>query len=310
MLIASPWYVRNMVEPGDPVYPVISALSGNDDARWAVERIKRDVLASGLSLAGLNELVVGLMKDPGKFGAGAQPGMLLPLGAALLLVGAVCVPKLRPWILAVMAYVVVWLSQSSVIRYMYPIFPFCALGVSWAVSALVNRFRPPVLVTTAVLLLAIVPMWHSVRILAVLCGAQDIAAIFTGTLSKEEYLSRRLAYYPAARWLNSHVPSDSHKYYLGETRLLYLDRPVSLSSTYDHNKIANLLSPNAPPFLAQLKNRGITHIMIHGREIERLSGSDDYLPISSDAEQRLRASLAGCRIVFARSGVQICELPL
>lgn len=309
ILMASPWYVRNMVEAGDPVYPVISAWSGNSDARWAVERIKRDVPETGLSLAGFNELVAGLLRNPGRFGAGAQPGVVLPLGAALLLVGAVRVPKLRPWALAVVAYVVVWLSQSSVIRYVYPIFPFCALGVSWVVSALINRFKRPVLVTTAVSLLAIAPMWQSWQNLDALYGARDIAALFTGSLSKDEYLSRRLAYYPAAQWLNSHVPPDSHIYYLGETRLLYVDRPVSLSSAYDHNEIGNLLSPSAPPFLDQLKDRGITHIMIHGREIERLRGSYDYLPISYEAEQELRASLGGCRIVFARSGVQLCELP-
>jgi hypothetical protein len=96
---------------------------------------------------------------------------------------------------------------------------------------------------------------------------------------------------------------------LGETRLLYLDRPVSMSSAYNHNDIANILALNAPPFFAQLKNRGITHIMIHGQEIERLRGSYDYLPISADAEQQLRIALSGCRIVFAKSGVQVCELP-
>lgn len=309
LLLASPWYVRNMMATGDPVYPVLSAQLGNEDAQWAVERIKRDVPATGLSFTSLNELVVGVINNPGRFGAGAEPGLLVPLGAGLLFAGAACSPLLRPWALAVAVYGVLWMSQSSVIRYLYPIFPFCALGVAWAASALFGRIRRPTLVMAMIALLALAPMVQSVRILDALYSAQDIAALFTGTLSNDEYLTRRLAYYPAAQWLNNHASSDSHVYYLGETRLLYLDRPVTMSSAYDHNKIADLLAPDAPPFLAQLKDRGVTHIMIHGREIERLRGSYDYLPISTDAEHQLRASLAGCRIVFAKSGVQVCELP-
>ncbi|WP_455371234.1 phospholipid carrier-dependent glycosyltransferase [Petrachloros mirabilis] len=309
MLIASPWYVRNVMATGDPVYPVLSAHLGNEDAQWAVERIKRDVPATGLSFASLNDLVVGLVNNPGRFGAGAEPGLLIPLGVGLLFTGALWIPLLRPWALAVAVYGVLWLSQSSVLRYLYPIFPFCALGVAWAASALFDRIRRPTLVMAMIALLALVPMLQSVRILDALYGAQDIAALFSGTVSKDEYLTRRLAYYPAAQWLNNHASSDSHVYYLGETRLLYLDRPVTMSSAYDHNEIADLLAPNSPPLLAQLKDRGVTHIMIHGREIERLRGSYDYLPISTDAEHQLRVSLAGCRIVFAKSGVQVCELP-
>ncbi|WP_455378200.1 hypothetical protein, partial [Petrachloros mirabilis] len=163
--------------------------------------------------------------------------------------------------------------------------------------------------TMAIGLLAMVPMWQSVRILDTLYGTQDVLALFTGALSKDDYLTRRLAYYPAAQWLNNHAPPDGHVYYLGETRLLYLDRLVSMSSAYDHNEIASLLAPDAPPLFTQLKNRGISHIMIHGREIERLRSSYEYLPISADAERQLRQALAGCRIVFAKSGVQVCELP-
>jgi hypothetical protein len=97
--------------------------------------------------------------------------------------------------------------------------------------------------------------------------------------------------------------------YLGETRLLYLDRPVRFSSAYDITELARLLDPDAPPLFQQLRSQGITHILINGREIDRLRASYDYLPISPDAERRLKSALHDCRIVFRQSGVQICELP-
>lgn len=309
VLIASPWYVRNMLATGDPVYPVLSALMGNEEARWAVERLQRDVPAVGLSVSAIGELITGLLNNPGRFGAGAEPGVLVPLGLGAVLAASWRVPVLRPWAVAIVAYVVVWLSQSSVIRYIYPIFPFCALGVAYIVSGVTNWIRRSAPIHAVLVMLALLPIGQSIRTLDSLYGASDVAAMFTGTLSKDEYLSRRLAYYPAAQWINTHTPSDSHVYYLGETRLLYLNRSVSMSSAYDHNEIGALLAAAAPSFITHLKNRGVTHIVINGREIERLRSSYDYLAISVGAERELRVALAACRIVFAKSGVQVCELP-
>jgi len=309
VVVASPWYLRNVLATGDPLYPVLSGVWGDEDARWAVERIKRDVPATGLSWSSLEDLTTGLVMNPGKFGAGSEPGLLLPIGLVALMLGAIRSPSLRPWAVVVTAYSVVWLSQSSVIRYLYPIFPFCALGVAWVVSTLPDQARRSVPAMAVVAGLAIVPMTQSARTLDGLYNAGDVAALFTGTLSHDDYLERRLAYYPAAVWLNNQAPPDGRIYYLGETRLLYLNRPVSFSSAYDHSEIAQLLAPQSPPFFDQLKSRGVTHVVIHGREIERLRRSYDYLPISGDAERRLRGTLSQCRIVFSKSGVQVCELP-
>jgi hypothetical protein len=247
--------------------------------------------------------------NPGKFGAGAEPGLLFPIGLAALILGAIRSASLRPWAIVVVAYLLVWLSQSSVMRYLYPIFPVCALGVGWVVSNLPDRLRHSVAVMALIAGLAVVPMMQSVRTLDGLYKAEDVAGLFTGALSHDDYLARRLAYYPAAVWINNQAPPDGRVYYLGETRLLYVNRPVSFSSAYDHSEIAQLLAPHALPFFDQLKSRGITHIVIHGREIERLRRSYDYLPISDDAERQLRGTLAQCRVVFSKSGVQVCELP-
>ena len=131
ILIAAPWYMRNMVSIGDPIYPVLSGILMNGDARWAVERIERDVPTAGFSWASLQELAVGLAYNSNRFGAGSEIGLLLPVGIVALLLGALRVLHLRPWAVVVAAYVTVWLMQSNVVRYLYPIFPFSALGIAW-----------------------------------------------------------------------------------------------------------------------------------------------------------------------------------
>jgi hypothetical protein len=211
--------------------------------------------------------------------------------------------------MAVVAYTAVWLGQASVARYLYPVVPFCALGVAWAAHTPVLRVCRPALLTAVLLVLALAPMSKSVQVLDALYVGKDLAGLFAGTLSRDEYLTRRLPYYPAAQWINGHAPSDARIYYLGETRLLYLNRHVSVTSAYDRNEIGRLLASDAPPFFKQLKSRGITHLLINGREIERLRASYEYLPLAVDAERRLRLALSECRVVFGQSGVQVCELP-
>jgi hypothetical protein len=309
MVVAGPWYLRNLLLTGDPIYPVLSGLLDNGNAQWAIERLRRDVPSLGLSWASLKALAVGLVHNPERFGAGAETGLLMPLGIGALLAGAWRFPLLRPWTVALAAYTGLWLSQSSVVRYLYPIFPLSALGVAWVSHSILKRWRRPPLVTAVLAILALVPLSQSIRVLDSLYIGSDVAALFSGGLSERDYLSRRLPYYPAALWLNSHTPSNARVLYLGETRLLYLDRLVNLSSAYDVGETARLLAPESPPLFNQLRNQGITHIVINGREIERLHAAYDYLSLPADAERRLRAELEECRIVFRKSGVQICELP-
>ena len=308
-LVAAPWYVRNLLVTGDPVYPVLRALAGDADASWAIDRIRRDVPASGTSLTSLTDLVTGLIDNPAKFGAGAEPGLLIPLGLLAVVAGAMRTPVLRPWAAAALVYCLMWASQSNVLRYLYPLYPFCALGIAWAGSRVWERCRRPALVAASLAVLALVPLSTSVTVLDGLYNGTDVAGLFSGSLSTDEYLARRLSYYPAAQWLNAHTPLTAHVYYLGETRLLYLDRRVSLASAYDRHEMSRLIDIEAPPLFDQLKRRGVTHLVVNGREIERLRGAYDYLPLSSDAERRLRAALSECRVVFAKSGVQVCELP-
>lgn len=257
----------------------------------------------------LQALVTDLVNHPNRFGAGAEPGLLMPLGIVALLAGALRVPLLRPWAIAVASYIPIWMAMTGVMRYLYPIFPLAALGIAWTAHKVIEHLRLPMLGTAALFMLAVVPLPQSLRILDSLYVGSDVTALFSGTLSKDDYLARRIAYYPAVQWMNTHTSLDARVLYRGETRLLYLDRPVSFSSAYDHTEIAHLLAPDAPHFFSQLRNMGITHIMINGREIERLRAGYEYLPLQVETEARLRTALADCHIVFRKSGVQICELP-
>jgi hypothetical protein len=309
LTIAAPWYVRNALLTGDPLYPAIQALMGNADAVWAVERLQRDVQTIGFTRTAPVDLVTALIHVPGRLGAGADTGILLPFGALALVIGALRHRRLRPWALAFALYVPIWMSFTGVMRYLYPLFPLCALGLAQAANLFVARWPQTRLALSLVTLLAIAPLWQSLAVLNEVYVGTDMAALLSGSLSRDDYLSRRLAYYPAAQWVNAHTASDAHVLYLGETRLLYLDRLVTFTSAYDAGHFDRLLTPKAPPLWTTLEALGVTHILINGREIDRLRGSYEYLALTADAERQLKNALHECRVLFRQSGVQLCELP-
>ncbi len=309
LVMAAPWYVRNVWLTGDPLYPAIRGLLGDADALWAVQRLQRDVATIGLTWTAPAELVSAMIHTPWRLGAGAETGILLPLGAMALLMGVLRFRDLRPWAFTLMLYLPTWMSFTGVMRYLYPVFPLCALGIARTIGHFAGQWPRIRLVPAIAVLLALAPLWQSVQVLNTVYVGPDVAAFFSGSLSRDEYLARRLAYYPAAQWLNAHTNADTRVLYLGETRLLYLERQVMLSSAYDAGHFDRLLAPGALPFWTTLQRLGVTHILIHGHEIDRLRGSYDYLTLTNDAERQLKASLQGCRIVFRQSGVQLCEIP-
>jgi hypothetical protein len=309
LTIAAPWYVRNALLTGDPLYPAIQALLGDADAAWAVERLQRDVHTIGMTWTAPVDLVTALIHTPERLGAGAETGILLPLGAAALLIGALWHQRFRPWALAFALYLPIWMSVTGVMRYLYPIFPLCALGIAEAANLFVARWHQTRLALALVTLLAIAPLGQSLAVLNEVYVGSDMAALFSGSLSRHDYLSRRLAYYQAAQWINAHTASDAHVLYLGETRLLYIDRLVTFTSAYDAGHFDRLLAPKAPLLWRTLKDLGVTHILINGREIDRLRGSYDYLALTGDAERQLKNALQECRVLFRQSGVQLCEVP-
>jgi hypothetical protein len=308
-VVAAPWYVRNAIVTGDPLYPALKGLLGNPDALWTIQRLQRDVEAIGLTWTTPVKLVGTLIQAPGRLGAGAETGVLLPLGALALLIGWLRCRELRPWAFAFGLYLPIWMNFTGVMRYLYPVFPLCALGIAWMTSLLIEYWAQRRLVLTVLTLLAVAPLWQSISVLNDVYVGTDVAALFSGSLSRDEYLARRLAYYPVAQWLNAHTDKNARVLYLGETRLLYVDRQVTLSSAYDAGHFDRLLAPDAPPLWLTLNNLGVTHLLINGGEIDRLRRSYDYLVLAADAERQLKAALQGCRIVFRRSGVQLCEIP-
>lgn len=218
-IVLSPWYGKNLLLTGNPVYP----LFGSEDAGTVLTQYRGE--AEGIPFAGylgrkdlLDESV----------------GVLLPvlLFLALFPPGEIRKRLLLP-ALVVCLYLGGALLFHPTVRYFTPVFVLAALfgGLTLESLRAVKGFR--VLVDGAVVLLLCVNLVHIVKI----CSFYEPVPPALGIESKEHYLMEGQNYYDAFGRINRAARSagerDGKVMLVGESRIFYLACPAVAGSYLD-----------------------------------------------------------------------------
>jgi hypothetical protein len=313
LAVAGPWYLRNLLVLGNPVYPALANWLGpSPTASWVLERIQRDLAPHALTPRGILELLRAQLLDPTRFGAGAELGLLLPLGLPAMLVAVVKLPRWRPFVLLFAAFWLVWLTQHTATRYLYPIMPVAAASAAWMLGRLGRHNRALRSVVAGVVLLA--ALANGVRVASKAYGfygrSGKLLRYFARQVSAEQYLAGSLDYYPMARWVREHLATDARLLFLGETRPLYYGRRVIYSSAYDRHVVQHWLEEASgyDQFEARVTAAGVTHLLIHRPELARLRQRYGYLALSEPQDKLLRELLSHCRVLHSDHGILVCEL--
>jgi hypothetical protein len=216
VLLALPWYVKNAVQTGNPLYPFYF---GGPDAE--AMKTTTDILAAyGAGHGPLDAILlpVRLLLRGGKFDRGEFLSPLFILFAPLALLA-------RGWrreAIAAWAGSLVflgwWFSASQQVRYVGPALPVLA---ALAAMGMVELARGgPVAawvvktVTAGTLALGLaITLVYVAQFVPVVVGAQ----------SREAFLTDKTSYYGADVWLNRHLPANA-RVLMEPLALLYLDR--------------------------------------------------------------------------------------
>ncbi|MCD6074811.1 MAG: hypothetical protein K0Q70_1694, partial [Rhodospirillales bacterium] len=100
---------------------------------------------------------------------------------------------------------------------------------------------------------------------------------------REQFLTRNITGYPAAAWINANLPSTA-KVFTAERQLIYhFDVPAYYGHPTDDARID--IHPGARDrgrFYAQLRNQGVTHILIRQAEtLDAESGIGQWRSLAS-----------------------------
>ena len=202
LLVALPWYVKNAILTGNPVYPLFFGGANEEADRLA--RASFEEYGHGTSPLDLVVLPFRLLGDAEAFDRGefASP---LPLLFAPLALLAPRGRRVAAVVLALCAaYGLAWFVGSQHARFLLPLLPPLAVLAAVGMVELARAGRLGRLATIAVTTGAL-----AAGLGITLAYAGQFVPVVAGRQSEEQFLLENTSYYAATAWVNDHVPRDA-----------------------------------------------------------------------------------------------------
>lgn len=265
LAIGCPWYVRNALVAGNPVYPFF--LGGKYWSDWRAEVYRNEQLTFGVGRTeGARDVtqaphaVLGLAYQPGRFiNPNPMEGTGFPIGAiggGLIAAGlAALASGLRPkgagsllLLLAITLAMWFFLSQQS--RYILSVAPLLALLAGGAVI----RLRAGPLVALALVAQAGYTFW---LLKTSLVDAQ--LPVVLGRVDRQDWVASRAPFAEAARDINQ-LPKTTKVALFDEVFGHFLDVPYLWANPAHSNLVNVPPDGDAAKFIANLRDLGCTHV--------------------------------------------------
>jgi hypothetical protein len=305
--IASPWYVRNWVATGSPLFPFYMSIWPGKATGWDVERSNL-FRAMNSQYGGENKSALDYAIAPWNLSVTAQPeiaanfdgviGVAFFIGLPLLVWGLwrFDLPvdvKIAAGVAAVMY--LFWLFSSQQIRYLVPVLPGLAVAIvaaSNAVSENAGTLRKVLRCSFAaagVAGLLVSFAWF--------CQRAPLRAALGGE-TRDDYLTRNLDYYPYYKLLNTDTPKDSRVWLINMRRDTYnIERPVFSDYLFEDWTLRKMIweARDAQDLRARTQAIGIKYILARHDflfDYERSSLVDDKRSrTENDARLRMAKDL-------------------
>ncbi len=216
-LVVLPWYLKNMIQTGDPVFPFLTALRGSSEYRQVLSGVAgqygfgkgwRDLLLVPFRLT-----FEGSAFDKGEF--------LGPLYLSFLPFSLFLLKQSRAvraaWFL-MLGYFLVWFGTEQISRFLLPVLPLTAVGCALGITVLTRSRIAPRFLTNAVVFAAL-----GFGCLATILYNSQFIPVVLGTESREDLLVRKARFYSDIRWMNQNLPLNA-RILFGAREGYYLDR--------------------------------------------------------------------------------------
>jgi 4-amino-4-deoxy-L-arabinose transferase-like glycosyltransferase len=315
LLVFSPWLIKNLIYVGNPVFPFFHDYGIARLNPWLGQ-------AAAGYFAGITEYaphhpweLIKLLWDISAHGLDFGHGMdvLGDIGWApfVALLPALIISRRPPAIRWLIAYAffffVPWGMTRPVLRFLLPLAPLLALLSGWAWDqASQNTFHPAAARALRGLVAAL--LISSISLFFYLSDVLMLFNVPLGLQDRAAFLQQRLDYYAAAEYVN-HDPTVTRVYVVGDQRGYYYNKPAVITPVFSKNPLADWIeaSPSETALLAQLRARGISHLLVNRNELRRLAPYRT-LPLSAPAQERWDALLLHLRKVYEDRACEVLAL--
>jgi 4-amino-4-deoxy-L-arabinose transferase-like glycosyltransferase len=305
---ALPWFLKNALFTGNPVYPALNGLFGA--AGWGPEQAEMLIAsahASWLVAPSWREyLLLPWYLAVGGFdlGAGAKPGWFWPFALLCSAVLALRDDRWKTRLLVTLmgSFVLLWAATFWMARFLLPASGLAAIAIALVLS---EHLPAPLWNRAGTAFIALLVLFNAVILFQDTPTRQSFRPSL-GLQSGAAYLRGLLRSYPAVEHINTTLPRDARVLILGESRVAYLQRDYVYQTVFDRPLIDDILGESFSPeeMTAALRKEGLTHVLVNVRELERLERwrrshgfSDVKLRLFLDyLEDHGRPLLAGNRV--------------
>jgi hypothetical protein len=288
-----PWWLRNLVLVGNPIYPFVFGGRYWDAFRtawytrfgsglirrpwellWVPWTMTIQGTQSGLFQGTLGPLLLALLPLnllPSQTPENASPP---PTRAMWFFVAALYLP----WLLGVAQSELLWQS-----RLLLPAFPLLALLAARGLEKLsALEWKQFSAKRFASLVIAVVFGISAVSYTLALLNDGVVNYFLFAPAAREKYLVEKLgAHYAAAQWVNANLPRDAKILFLWEPRTYYFEPYAEADAILDRFAHLRYLYPDVENLTRALVRGGYTHVLLYREGLDNLLQTG-YDPITAD----------------------------
>jgi len=221
--IASPWYIKNAVWFGNPVFPFFLGGQGWDPARLDLYQSYLQSFGYGRSALDYVLLPIHIYTHPERFGA-VMNQIDIPNPLFLLACFVPLFKKTRTISILLAISVLrfaLWSFGSQQTRFLTPIFPLIAVMTVYVLQAIFSKRTKLARYQFAVSILCVALMAIPLFYQTIYTGQYRPFGVVLGTESKSQYLSRIVSNYPAISYAKENRLSEQHILLFGDGQGFY-----------------------------------------------------------------------------------------
>lgn len=279
LILALPWYIKNLINTGNPFYPLLYQWFDGKD--WSAANAA--FYAAKAAQKGFPKTLFHLILSPfhatffwkkfESFNPGPFVLFMLPFLLWILVLLKEKTKRKTMITLSIFSigYYLMWFFGYQSNRFLIPFFMLIAVISGFILLDLREKAPNICRALCAVLFLCIIYS-SAFSIRWILTETQpDPLPVFLGLETREQYLSKALDYYPAIRAVNEDVPPEETILCIGEHRGYYFKPKLLISDWFDTPVILDLIrkTKTNEEIFARLMEQRCTHVFYNKGELAK-----------------------------------------
>jgi hypothetical protein len=284
-IVASPWYVKNIVVTGNPFFPFFYEVFGGrgwnkkmaeqyrkHQLEFGTERTPLQLLLALWNLTMHSDMPKELMPTgkpkPIRYEVEPNPTSGVGLTFLAFLPTLLFVKPMSPYALLLLAlcgvWFLAWFFSVQYLRYLLPCLVMLCGVIGYAYSHWFERNALTRISAQVAMLCAL-----SYSTLIAIAWVLPCLPVAFGIISEDEYLRQTLPAYAVAKYINAYLPTDAKVLTYGEPLCYYFERDYLWGDPghnllIDYDKVASSKEPMLALF-EEYRKLGVTHILLNRR---------------------------------------------